>query len=72
MEEKKKSSTVRVVYPSHVGSLPFILEFLLDYKKDNLVILVIRYFFPYQGQVIPYRGLTSLRPMKFGHWETHG
>ena len=57
-EEEEGSSTYRVAYLSHVGSLPFILEFLLDYRKDNLVILMIRYFFRYQGLVLPYRGLT--------------
>ena len=30
------------------GSLCFILEFLLESRKDNLVILVIRYLFSYQ------------------------
>ena len=71
-EEKEGYSTVRVAYLSHVGNLPFILEFLLDYRKDNLVILVIRYFFPYQGLVLPYQGLTFLKRMGFGHWETRG
>ena len=42
-------------------------KFLLDFRKDNLVILVIRSLFPYQGLVIPYRGLMFLRHMKFGH-----
>ena len=46
--------TVEVAYLSLVGSLHFILEFLLDYGKDNLVILVIRSFFPYQGLILPY------------------
>ena len=41
--------------PFHRGeSVCFILEFLLDYRKDNLVILVIRYLFPYQGPILPY------------------
>ena len=54
-EEKEEGSTTgRVAYLALVESLPFILEFLLDYRKDNLVILVIRYFFPYQGLVLPY------------------
>ena len=35
-------------------SLYFIFEFLLDFKKDNLVIFVIRSLFPYQGLVLPY------------------
>ena len=29
------------------GIFFFILEFLLDFRKDNIVILVIRYLFPY-------------------------
>ena len=29
-------------------SLCFILEFLLDYREDNLVILMIKSLFPYQ------------------------
>ena len=70
--EEEGSSTIRVAYLSYVGSLPFILEFLLDYRKDNLVIFVIRSFFPYQGVVLPYRGLTFLRRLGFGHWETRG
>ena len=45
---------VGVAYLSLVGSLYFILEFLLDYRKDNLVILVIRSLFHYQGLVSPY------------------
>ena len=54
MEKRKKGvSVVGVVYLSLVGSLHFILEFLLDYRKDNLVILVIRSFFPYQGLILP-------------------
>ena len=36
------------------GSFCFILEFLLDFRKDNLVILVIKSLFPYQGLVFPY------------------
>ena len=54
------------------GSLCFIFEFLLDFRKDNLVILMIRSLFSYQGLVIPYRGLMFLRRMRFGHWEIRG
>ena len=46
--EKYEDSSVGVAYLSLVGSLPFILGFFLDYRKDNLIILVMRYFFPYQ------------------------
>ena len=49
--EKKEDNAVRVAYISLVGSLPFILGFFLDYRKDNLIILVMRYFFPYQGLI---------------------
>ena len=49
------------------GSLCFIFEFLLDFRKYNLMILVIRSIFPYQGLVLPYRGLMFLRLMRFGH-----
>ena len=41
----KGASAVGVAYLSLMGILHFILEFLLDYGKDNLVILVIRSFF---------------------------
>ena len=41
----KGVSIVGDVYLSLVGSL---------YRKDNLVILVIRSLFPYQGLVSPY------------------
>ena len=51
------------------GRICFIFEFLLDFRKDNLVILVIRYFFPYQGLILSYRGLMFFRCMRFGHWE---
>ena len=36
------------------GSLCFVFEFLLEFRKDNLIILVIRYFFPYQELVLSY------------------
>ena len=48
MVEKKKKE-VRVVGVAYIS-----LEFLLDYRKDNLMILVIRYFFPYQGLIFSY------------------
>ena len=68
MKKRKKGvSTVEVPYLSLRGSLCFILEFFLDFRKDNLVILVIRSLFPYQGLVLPYRGLMFLKHMRFGH-----
>ena len=51
--EKKEDNTFRVAYISLVGSLTFILGFFLDYRKDNLIILVMRSFFPYQGLIPP-------------------
>ena len=59
MVEKRKKGvcTVKIAYLSLVGSLHFILEFLLDYKRDNFVILVIRYLFPYQGLILLYYDL---------------
>ena len=73
MEKRKKEvSAVGVAYLSLRGSLCFIFEFLLDFRKDNLVILVIRSLFPYQGLVLSYRGLMFLRHMRFGHWEIRG
>ena len=51
-EEGKESTTVRVAYLSLVGSLCFILEFLHDSWKDNLVILAIEYLFPYQRPIL--------------------
>ena len=59
MVEKRKKGvcTVEIAYLSLVGSLHFILEFLLDYKRDNFVILVIRSLFPYQGLIPLYYDL---------------
>ena len=52
-KRKKRVYTDGVAYISLLGNLCFIHEFLLDYKKDNLVILVIRSLFPYQRLVLP-------------------
>ena len=55
VEKRNKGvCTIGGAYLSLVGSLYFILEFLLYYRKDNLVILVIRSLFLYQGLVLPY------------------
>ena len=73
MEKKRKGiSAVGVAYLSLWRNFCFILEFLLNFRKDNLVIFVIRSFFPYQGLVLPYRGLRFLRHMRFGHLEIRG
>ena len=54
--EKRKNevSAIRVTYLSLEGSICFMLEFLLDFRKHNLMILVIIYLFPYQELVFPY------------------
>ena len=44
--------TVRVAYLSLVGSFCFILRFLLDSWKDNLVILAIESLFPYERLIL--------------------
>ena len=49
---KKKVRVVRIAYLSLMGSLCFILEFLLDSWKDNLVILAIKSLFPYQRPIL--------------------
>ena len=68
MKKRKKGvREVGVAYLSLRRSIHFIFEFLLDFKKDNLVILVIRSLFPYQVLVLPYRELMFLRCMRFGH-----
>ena len=49
---KKKVYAVRIAYFSLVGSFCFILGFLLDSWKDNLVILAIESLFPYQRPIL--------------------
>ena len=53
MEKKKKevSQSGLPLFPSE-GSFCFIFEFVFDFKKDNLMILVIRYLIPYQKPII--------------------
>ena len=73
---KKKACVVRIVYLSLVGRFCFILEFLfdswknnlvisavesllprpilLDFWKDNIINLVIKFDFPYQISILPY------------------
>ena len=43
---------VRVAYFFLVGSFRFILEFLLDSWKDNLVILVVESLIPYRRPIL--------------------
>ena len=56
MEKKRKGiSAVEVCIPFPRGeSLCFILEFLLDYREDNLRIFAIKSLFPYQGLILLY------------------
>ena len=49
---KKKVFVVRIAYLSLVGSLCFILEFLHDSWKVNLVNLAIESPFPYQRPIL--------------------
>ena len=58
--EKNKGSNDRsshswncIFFPRE-ESFYFILKFLLDYRKDNLVILVINSLFPYQRLILSY------------------
>ena len=69
---KKEVHVVRIATFPHGESLCFILEFLLDYREDNLVILRIRSLFPYQGLILTYKGFMFLRRMRFGYWEIRG
>ena len=52
---KKKEKEVRQLgsrtFPS-LGSFCFILEFVFDFRKENLAILVMRSLFPYQRSII--------------------
>ena len=53
MERKKKEvEAVGIAYFSLKGSFCFIIEFVLDVMKDNLMIFVIRSFFPYQRPIL--------------------
>ena len=54
-EEEEESSRGWNCITFHSGeSFSFILEFLLDYREDNLVILEIKSLFPYQGLILSY------------------
>ena len=54
MMEKKKNEVRRLGLPLFplLGSSCFILEFVFDFRKDNLAILVMRYLFPYQRPIL--------------------
>ena len=52
--EKKEKEVPQLglrTFPS-LGISYFILEFVFDFRKDNLVILVMRYLFPYQRPIL--------------------
>ena len=49
---KKKVCAIKIAYLSLVGSFCFILEFLPNSWKDNLVILAIESLFPYQIPIL--------------------
>ena len=49
---EKKVCVVRIAYLALVESFCFILGFILDSWKGNLVILVIEYLFPYQNPIL--------------------
>ena len=49
---KKRVCAIKIAYLSLVGSFCFILEFLPNSWKDNLVILAIESLFPYQIPIL--------------------
>ena len=54
MMEKKKKEVRQLrlhTFPSE-GIFFFILEFALDFRNDNLMLLVIRSLFPYQRPIL--------------------
>ena len=59
---------VRVSYLFLVGNFRFILEFLFDFWKNNLVMSVIESLIPYERPILPYflrDNVTDLM-IKFG------
>ena len=53
MEKKKKEVRQLGLHTFPLeGSFCFILEFVLDFRKDNLMILVIRSLFPHQRPIL--------------------
>ena len=51
-EKQKESTTIRVAYLSLVGNICFILGFLFDSWKYNLMILEIESLFSYQRPIL--------------------
>ena len=59
---------IRVAYLFLVGNFHFILEFLVDVWKDNIVMLAVESPLPYQRPILPYfwrDNVTNLM-IKFG------
>ena len=59
---------VRVSYLFLVGNFRFILEFLFDFWKNNLVMSTVESLFPYQRPILPYllRDTVTDLMIKFG------
>ena len=72
MEKKKQRvHTVGIAYLPLVGDLLYLYkvvhEFLLDFRKENILILEIKSLLPYQGLIIPYQGLIFSGNKGFGN-----
>ena len=51
---RKKIGAIRIAYLFLMESFSFILEFLLDFWKDNLVMSVVESLLPYQRSILLY------------------
>ena len=51
---RKKIGAVRIAHLFFLGSFPFILEFLLDFWKDNLVMSAVESLLRYQRPILLY------------------
>ena len=51
---RKKIYAVRIAYLFLMRSFSFILEFLLDFWKDNLVMSMVESLIPYQKSILLY------------------
>ena len=73
-KKKKKVCVVGIAYPPIMGDLPNLLKVvhdsLLDFRKENLLILGIKSLLPYQRLILPYQGLILSRNNGFGHWKS--
>ena len=50
----KQDCAIRITYLFLVGSFSFILEFLLDFWKDNFVMSAVESLLPYQRPILLY------------------